>query len=235
MRHLKNQSGFSLLELLTAVVIIGILAVVVADFYTSRLIDYARTNATIILQTNTKGALETMQKDVRSARTVESANQWADVNGPGGNQYGWTSSTGSPSTLVLAVPVSDTSGNLSYTDSTHTALQTNDVIYYVNSTNHILYRRVIVNPICASAGGTVNCSMRSTCPPASATSSCPADGKVIEDIANLQVAYYDSNNASTSTIANVYSVDITLTESRAEFGRTFTSALTSRATLRNKP
>lgn len=235
MKYLDQESGFSLLELLVAATVIGIMAVIVGDFYTNRLIDYARTDSSIILQTNTKQALESMQKDVRSARTIEAANKWSDANGPGGVPYGWISTTGSPSTLVLAVPVTDTSGNLVYTDNTHTSLQTNDVIYFVDSTSKILYRRVIANPVCASAGGSISCSQRTTCPAASATSTCPVDGKVIEDVANLQVSYFDSNNISTPTVANVYSADITLTESRTKFGRTFSSSLTSRTTLRNKP
>ncbi|HSX41463.1 MAG TPA: type II secretion system protein [Candidatus Saccharimonadales bacterium] len=228
MKHLRSQSGFSLLELLTSIVVIGILAVVVADFYTNRLIDYARTDTSIILQTNTKQALETMEKDLKSARTIEASNQWSDINGPGGDQYGWASSTGSPSTLVVSVPAIDTSGNLIYVDAQHTALQTNDVVYYVNSSNGILYRRIIANPV---AGNTAV----STCPPASATSSCPPDGKVIEDVANLVAAYYDGNGDPTTIVDNVYSMDVTLTQTRSRFGRTFSNTLTSRVTLRNKP
>lgn len=233
MRHLRRQDGFSLLELLVAAAVIGILAVVVADFYTSRLIDYARTDTGILLQTNTKQALEGMQKDIRSARAVQANNKWDDPNGPGGNPTGWTASNGSPSTLILGVPVTDTAGGLVYVDSAHTALETNDVIYYVDSASKTLYRRVIVNPVCN--GGSVTCSQRTTCPPSAATPSCPPDGKVIEDVANMQVAYFDTNNAATSVISNIYSVDVTLTESRVKFGRTFTSTLTSRVTLRNKP
>lgn len=235
MRYARSQSGFSLLELLMATAVIGMLAVTVSGFYVDRLIDYAHTNTLIILQTNTKQALETMEKDIKSARTLETTNTWADAHGPGGNPYGWASSNGSPSTVVLSVPVTDTGGNLSYTDATHSALQTNDIIYYVDSATKTLYRRVIVNPLCASAGGTVDCTMRSTCPPALATSSCPADGKVIEDVANLVAKYYDTSGNATSAVNNVYSLDVTLTQSRTQYGRTYTNSLTSRATLRNKP
>jgi prepilin-type N-terminal cleavage/methylation domain-containing protein len=235
MKLLKNQSGFTLLELLISTVIIGILAVVVSEFYVQRLIDYARTDTLIILQSNTKQALESMEKDVRSARTIEVSNQWADANGPGGNQYGWSSTTGSPSTLVLALPTEDASGNLQYADASHNAILTNDVIYYVDTSQKTLYRRVIVNPICASAGGSVSCKDTTTCPPASASPSCPSDGKVIEDVANMVINYYDTNNVATSNTNLTYSLDTTLTQSRYKFGRTYSNSLTSRITLRNKP
>jgi prepilin-type N-terminal cleavage/methylation domain-containing protein len=235
---LKNQSGVTLLELLIATIMIGILAVVVSGFYVNRLIDYARTNTLLILQSNTKQALESVQRDIKSAQTIETTNQWPDANGPGGDSYGWHSNNASPSTLVLALPVTDASDTLQYVDSTHAALQTSDVIYYVDSASKSLYRRVVANPIClASQGGsgTVNCSMRTTCPPAAASANCPADGKVIEDVANMTAQYYDTNDASTANVNNIYSVDITLTQSRAKFGKTYTNSLTSRSTLRNKP
>ena len=218
--------------------IIGILATLVSGFYVDRLMDYARTNTLIILQTNTKQALESMQKDIRSARTVEETNEWADANGPNGNQNGWTSTSGSPSVLVLSVPTTDASGNLQYGDTAHNVLLTNDVIYYVDSSRKTLYRRVLVNDICLpeqGGAGAVNCSDRNTCPPTSATSSCPADGKVIEDVANLVVQYYDSTNTATNDVNIAYSVETTLTQSRARFGKTYSNSLSSRTTLRNKP
>ncbi len=234
----NSQTGFSLLELTVATAVIGVLAIIVAGFYVDRLVDYTRAETTIILQSNTKQALESLQRDVRSAIEIESTNQWPDPNGPGGNQYGWASSTGSPSTLVLAVPTKDSGGNLQYVDAAHTAILTNDVIYYVESGQKTLYRRVIANPTCLPSqggSGSVSCSARTTCPPAFATSTCPPDGKVIEDVANLVTTYYDNTNSPTADVSNAYSMDATLTQSRYKFGRTHTNALTSRATLRNKP
>jgi type II secretory pathway pseudopilin PulG len=234
----SDQSGISLLELIMSAAVIGMLAVLVAGFYVDRLIDYARTDTLLILQSNTKQALESLERDAKSAQTIETVNQWPDAHGPGGDQYGWSSTTDSPSTLVLAVPTTDNSGSLLYVDETHTAIQTHDIIYYVDGTKKTLYRRVIANPTCLpSQGGTgvVNCKARSTCPPALATANCPPDGKVIEDVANLTASYFDTNNLATTNVNNVYSIDATLTQSRYAFGRTYSNSLTSRITLRNKP
>jgi prepilin-type N-terminal cleavage/methylation domain-containing protein len=220
--NLRRQEGFTFLELLMSTVIIGILAIVVSEFYVQRLIDYARNDTLIILQSNTKQALEEMEHDVKSAKTIESTNKWTDPTGTT-----WTTSTGSPSTLVLSIPTLDSSDNLVFTDSSHTALQTNDLIYYVDSSKKTLWRRTIINPVC---GVSVTCHDQTT-----GCSGCPPDSKVIEDVANLVVNYYDGNNASTTTVANVYSLDATLTQSRYKFGRTYSNSLTSRMTLRNKP
>jgi prepilin-type N-terminal cleavage/methylation domain-containing protein len=226
--RLRSQAGFTLLELIVATTIIGVLALMVSGFYVDRVVDYAQSNTLLILQGNTKQALESMQRDIKSAVAVESANHIADPNGPGGNQFGWASSTGSPSTLVLAVPARDSSGNLLYADTQHTTALTDDVIYYISGNDKTMYRRVLANP----ATGNV---AKTTCPPSKATASCPADGKVIEDVANLVNTYYDTNNVATNTLASAYSVNTYLTQSRTQFGRTYSNSLNSRATLRNKP
>jgi prepilin-type N-terminal cleavage/methylation domain-containing protein len=224
---IRSQKGVTLLELLMSMAVLGILALIVSRFYVDRLIDYARNDSLIILQSNTKQALESLKRDIQSARTIETTNQWPDPNGPGGNQFGWNSNNGSPSTLVLAVPATNSTGNLIYVDPAHSGIHTNDVIYYVDSSKKLLYRRVIANPV---AGNTA----RTTCPPPG-NAACPPDGQVIEDIANMVVTYFDTNNASTSIVANVYSLDVALSQSRNKFGRTYSNTLKSRATLRNKP
>lgn len=232
---MNDQRGVTMLELILVSAVLGILAVLVSGFYVNRLVDYARSNTLIILQGNTRQALEQMKRDIKSARTIETTNQWPDTNGPSGNQYGWSSNSNSPSTLVLAVPTVDMSGNLQYVDSQHNVLQTNDVIYYISG--GALYRRTLANSICLPAqggSGSVNCGDRTTCPANLATSNCPRDGKVIEDVANMVTSYYDTNNNPTSNINHIYSVGVTLTQSRAAFGKTYTNSLSSRATLRNK-
>ncbi len=223
----KDQRGLTLLELLITMSVMGVLALVVSQFYIDRLVDYARTDSLTILQSNTKQALESLRRDIQSARMIETTNQWPDLHGPGGNPYGWSSSNSSPSTLVLAVPAVDSSGNLIYVNPSHSGIHTNDVIYYVDGAKNLLYRRVIANPV---AGNTA----RSTCPPPG-TSTCPPDGQVIEDIANMVISYFDSENVSTSTVANVYSLDVTISQTRSKFGHAYSNSLNSRVTLRNKP
>jgi prepilin-type N-terminal cleavage/methylation domain-containing protein len=222
---MMNERGFTLLELLISASIIGVLAIVITNFYSNQLVNYARAETNTILQSNTKQAVETMEKDIKSAQAVESVNRWPDTHGPvSGNSFSWASDS---DTIVMAVPAQDASGNLLYADSLRNVLQTNDVVFYIEPATNILYRRLIANPVAGNAAKT-------TCPPAVATSTCPADGKVVEDVAQLSAVYYDNSNAVTSTPANAGSVQITLQQSRAKFGKTYRSILTSQATLRNK-
>ena len=81
-KHFGNK-GFTLLELLVATTIIGILALVVSGFYVDRMVDSARNTTLLILQSNTKQALESMQRDIKSAQDILVTNQWPDPNGPG--------------------------------------------------------------------------------------------------------------------------------------------------------
>jgi prepilin-type N-terminal cleavage/methylation domain-containing protein len=222
---MKDQQGFTLLELLISITIIGILAVTISDFYSQRLVDFARNFTLTILQSNTKQAVESVSRDIRASRTIEATNTLADASGPGGNQFGWHSTVGSTATLVLGIPAQDANGNLIYVDpGTHNTPYLNNVIYYLNGANKILYRRMLANTNAPSnAAVTTGCS------------GCPTDGKVIEDVANMSLAYYDGSGSSIATPSASYSLDITLQQTRTSFGRTFVNTLTSRVTLRNKP
>ncbi len=228
MKRLASQGGFTLVELIVVSITLGVLSLVLSELYANRLIDYNRNFVITLLQTNTKQAVDTMEGDIKFAQKVEANNAWPDNNAPSapGNLYSWASNSSTPSTLVLAVPARDSSGNVIYADGLHTQLQTDDVVYYVDSKN-ILYRRTIANPV---AGNT----SKTTCPPASASSSCPSDAKVVEDIASLLVSYYDLANAATATPANAGSISIILQQSRTKFGHTFVSKLSSQASLRNR-
>lgn len=227
-KYIHNQDGLSLVEFLIVISMVAVMAIVVSDFYVRRLIDYNRTFVITSLQSNTKQAVDTMEGDIKFATRVTSSNQWPDSNAPTapGDLHSWASTNTTPATVVISVPARDASGNVIYADGLHTQLQTNDVIYYVNAQN-IMYRRVVANPVSGNASKT-------TCPPASATPDCPADAKIVEDIASLSVVYYDATNVVTNTPANAYSIQITLQQSRTKFGRTYVSRLTSQASLRNR-
>lgn len=211
MRHLDNQRGATLLELIMASMMMGFLALVITEFYTQNLVNYARNESQIILQSNTKQAVESISAVIRSATAVQATNNVTDANKPGG----WTSNA---NTLVLATPALDASKNPIYVDASHTAVWANDTIYYIK--DNVLYRRILKN---SSAPGNAAVT---TCPPESATGPCPADAKVVEDVASLTVDYG-------GPIADAESLKITLTQSRARFGRTYISTLTARSTLRN--
>ncbi|HSX14586.1 MAG TPA: hypothetical protein VLE72_01590 [Candidatus Saccharimonadales bacterium] len=179
---------------------------------------------------NTKLAVETVARVAKSAKSVEAANSQPDSNSPGApaNLYSWSAVAGSGATLILAIPAHDASNNLIYSDGLHNNLYTNDYIYYLDASTHRLYRRIIANQ---SAPGNAAVT---TCPPAIATPSCPADALTVEDVANLTTSYFDANNNPVAIPTGTEAVEMTLTQTRSVLGKTYSSSYTTLASLRNK-
>ncbi len=229
-QHLLNQRGFSMLEMLVAISLSGLLLLVVGNFMTNGIRsanqDY---NQTIVL-VNTKAAVESVARVVRESRSVLSANTQADANAPGApsNLYSWSGAAGSGATLILAVPARDTSNNLIYVDGTHDNLYTDDVIFYLDASTDRLYKRTIKNT------SAPNNRAVTTCPPALASPSCPADALIVEDVANLTTAYLDADGVSVSLPSGTEAISYTVTESKMVGSRTYTASYTTIATLRNK-
>ncbi len=225
-----SNRGFSLIEVLVAISISGLMLLVLGNFLTNGIRsanqDY---NQTVVL-VNTKAAVESVARFVREAKSVEASNSQPDSHSPGapGNLYSWSGTAGSGATLILAIPSRDTNNNLIYIDGLHNSLYTDDVIFYLDSTTHRLYKRVIAN---TSATGN---KAKTTCPPASATAGCPADSVIVEDVANLTTSYLDGNGNSVSVPTGTEAVHYTVTESKLIGPRTYTSSYTTTATLRNK-
>jgi prepilin-type N-terminal cleavage/methylation domain-containing protein len=227
---MRGQSGFTLIELLVAMSMSVVLMLVITNFMvnTYRTGQQEQTKTEIL--NNTKLAVETVAKAVKSAKSVESANSQPDDNSPGApaNLYSWAASAGSGATLILAVPARDTSNNLIYSDGLHNNLYTNDYVYYLDPATRRLYRRIIANQ---SAPGN---AAKTTCPPSKATPACPSDALTVEDVANLTTSYFDANNASVSSPTGTEAVQITLTQTRSIVGKSYSSSYTTIATLRNK-
>lgn len=227
---MRREDGFTLFELLLAISIASVLIMAVSSFSTNSIVgsnqDY---NKTLVL-TNAKEAVGIVARQIKSAKSVQATNSLPDPNAPGapGNLYSWSGAAGNGANLILAVPSRDASGNLIYIDGLHTSLYTDDVIFYLDPTSHKLYRRKIANTL-APGNAAVT-----TCPPSSATPSCPADADVIDDVANLETTYLDSNNASVSVPSGTEAVKYTVTERRTINGRTFTGTYSTVATMRNK-
>jgi prepilin-type N-terminal cleavage/methylation domain-containing protein len=228
-----NQRGYTLIEMLVAISISTLLILLVGYFATNSIVstnqDY---NKTLVL-TNAKEAVGIVARQVRLARSVLSSNGVPDDNAPGapGNKFSWSgAASASNATLVLAVPSLDSSGNIMFVDPTHTSVYTDNVIFYLDSSSKRLYRRWLVNDVAAAAGS----KQKTTCPPALATSICPADADVVDDVANLGTIYLDGGGNPITNPANTEAVNFTVTETRAISGRTYSGTYSTIATLRNR-
>lgn len=225
-----GERGFTLLELIVAISLSTLLLLVVGTYVVDALLganqDY---NKTLVLS-NAKEAVNVVARQVRAAKSVEDANDQPDSNAPGapGNLYSWSGAAGNGGNLILSVPSKDASGDIIYIDSLHDSMYTDNVVFYLDSSTHRLYRRYIAN---ANAPGNAGVT---TCPPASATPSCPADAVVVDDVANLTTSYLDGSNNSVTTPSGTEAVNYTVTETRTIHSKTYTGSYSTIATLRNK-
>lgn len=223
-----DQGGFSLLELLVAISVTTILLMIASNFVItgtlSANVEYNRT----VVQSNTKSAVEIVARSIRSAKSVEATNSQPDPNPPvTANPYSWSAAAGNNATLILAVPARDASNSLLYVDGLHSNIYTNDVIFYLDATTHRLYKRTIANAVAGNAAKT-------SCPPALATSSCPADTIIVEDIAGLNTSYFDNANAAVLVPSGTESVGYSVTETKVIGKRSYSSSYTTITALRNK-
>lgn len=210
---MMSERGMTTIEITIALVMMSVIALVVLNFFVDNMINYQRNESQVMLQSNTRQAIDALSRTIRSAQAIESTNSIVDPNQSGG----WITDT---DTIVLATPSLDSSENPIYADASHNTLYTDNVILYVSS--DIIFKRVLANPNAAGNAAVT------TCPPSAATPSCPADSRVVEDIATLTLAYDNANPEQTQT------VDITLTRLRSIFNRTYTSTVNGKVTLRNR-
>lgn len=216
---LKNASGFTLIELLIVMLVTSILSLSLADFISNWLVAAGQDNANVVLQTNAESALDLVNTDIMLSGSVDQTNRWPDPNSPNG-LYGWQSGS---QTIILAHIATDSSGNVIFVDSSKYITLKDNYIYYLSGTT--LYRRILASGIAGDTAVT-------TCPPASATLSCPADKTIATGVTSWSVSYYDASN-NTVTPANARSVQLAITLATTYAGHTVNASYLTRMVFRN--
>ncbi len=216
---LKDESGFTLIELIVVMLVMSILSLALSAFISSLLVASGQANANAVLQTTAETALDQVNTDIMLSGRVDQTNRWPDPNGPGGT-YGWQSSS---QTLILAHIATDSSGNAIFVDSSDYITQKDDYIYYLSG--NTLYRRIL-------ASGANGDTATTTCPPALATSSCPADTTIATGVTNWLVTYYNASNNVVSP-SNARSVQLSITLSTTYAGHTVNASYVTRMVFRN--
>jgi prepilin-type N-terminal cleavage/methylation domain-containing protein len=216
----KSESGFTLAEMIIVMVIISVLSLTLANFVTTWLQQASLANTRSALLQTAETALDTATSDIRLSGSVDTTNRWPDTNGPGGNQFGWSSGS---QTLILA-KVAETSANkIIFSDPSEYITQKDDEIYYLSGTT--LYRRTLASTSTGDAAVT-------TCPVAQATKTCPADTTIATGVASWAVSYYDENGDVT-TPDNARSVQLAITISSKLDSQTISESYTTRMVFRN--
>lgn len=215
-----NDSGFTLIEMLIVLLVMSVLSLALANFIASWLQTQGLVQTRTSMLSDAESGLDKVSTDIKLSGSVDQTNRWPDPNGPGGNQYGWSSGS---QTLVLAVVAKNSSGNPIFTDANDYITLKDDEVYYLSGTT--LYRRTISSGVSGDTAIT-------TCPPSSATPSCPADMTVATGVTNWSVSYYDANNNSVSP-ADARSVQLSITLSTPYDGQNVSASYTTRMVFRN--
>jgi prepilin-type N-terminal cleavage/methylation domain-containing protein len=226
----QQERGYTLIEMLVAISISTMLILAIGSYAANSVVgsnqDY---NKTLVL-TNAKEAVGIVARQIRLARSVLANNTLPDDHAPSApsDLYSWSGAAGTGTSLILAVPSRAASGDIIYIDGMHTQMYTDNVIFYLDSGSKRLYRRWIA---ITSAPGNVAIT---TCPPASASPSCPADADVVDDVANLSTSYLKASGVATTVPDNTEAVNYTVTETRAINGKSYSGTYSTIATLRNR-
>lgn len=220
-RSKLGQAGFTLPELIVTMTLMTILSLLLANFVITWLAASTLAQARTELLTNAENALDTITEDIRLSGSADQKNRWPDSNGPSGNQFGWQSNS---STLVLAKAAVDSSNTIIFSDAAKYITQKDNEIYYVSGGT--LYRRTL-------ASSDVNDAATTTCPPAAATSSCPADKTVATNVKSFAVTYYDADLAVVSP-DNARAVQLSITMSKKVNGKAVSASYNTRMVFRNE-
>lgn len=178
-----DQRGMTLVELTITVVLTMTVTTGVIIFMISGIRTYSAASARANLMAQAQTAVGRISDDILLSASADVNNRIEDSNSPvAGNPLGWQSDA---DTLILATAAEDQSRNILFADASMYISHKNNIIYYLS--NKTLYRRVLATDVTGNRAIT-------TCPPATATASCPADGIVMEQVESFTVTYRNHLN-----------------------------------------
>ncbi len=215
-----GQAGATIVELM---VVIGTASALFIAFATVSIYMYGDTVRTSIyaqLATESQTILRSIVEELRQSSSIRESNANADANAPSG---GWTTSN-SNLILIISTPALDSGNNFILDTGTGDPYQ-NEIVYFTSGAR--LYKRFIANT--AASGNT----RQTTCPDASASSSCPPDILMSSNFKTLSFVFYDQDDATTTTISSARSIRLLIEVERKVAGKTLLFDNTIRITIRN--
>lgn len=217
-----NSYGMSTVELLVVLVVTTMLVIVITTFLMNSLQQSTQAAAKANILRETEQSLDLAANDIRLSANADANNRWADANSPSGgsNQYSWQSNS---SNLVLATAAENSSGSVIFADAKNYITEKNNIVYFVK--NGTLYKRSIASP---ASGNTA----KTSCPIASASSSCPADKELLHNVTAFTVTYKDGQNNSV-TPTDARSIELAVTVTKPLYGKNINVSYTTRMVFRN--
>lgn len=221
-RKLDTAAGFTLVELIAAMLVLVVVSGAVVSFTVNKTIQAARDSTRADLLNNAQVGLDRLANDIRLSSKADDNNRWDDAHAPSApsNDYSWQSNS---TTLILASSAQTSNGTILFDDKADYITTKNNYIYFLRGTT--LYKRILAAPAAGNSATT-------TCPAASVSSSCPADKIVLTNVTSFSVQYYDTLNAQVDP-ASARSIQLTVQLKATTFGQPITTTYTTRMVFRN--
>lgn len=218
----KTINGFTTVELLVVLSVMMIISLTVFGVATGFFNTLTRNNARTEMTVASQNLLRSTVENLRYGDGIRQTNQIADSNAPVG---GWNTSNSS-FVVIIAVPALDSSNNYIIDDDTGSPYM-NELVYYKNGST--LMRRRLANP---NATGN---NVLTSCPPAIATNSCPADITMADYVKSMLFTLYDQDGVQTNTPSEARSINIRLEMQRySNTSKPIDLTTNLRVTLRNR-
>lgn len=215
-----DQAGFSIVELTASIAIMSILMIGLMTFMFNSFALITRNGTLTEMSNDSQNLLRVTVETIRYGAGVRQNNTITDPNQPVG---GWTTSNAS-FVIVISVPALNSSRNY-IIDSDTGEPYLNELVYYKSGAQ--LRQRTL-----AHAGATGN-TLKTSCPDSLATTSCPADKKLINNVDSMVFTLYDQDNIQTTDPLIAKSVKIDLDMKRNSVGGSVNFTNSIRVTLRN--
>jgi type II secretory pathway pseudopilin PulG len=217
-----NSSGMTLVELLVSMTVMVLVVTVILGFMVDSIRESAIQTKRENLLTNAHIGLDKVANDIRLSANADDHNRWLDANAPSAptDLYSWQSDT---DTLVLASSAENTTGSIIFDDPLDYITIKNNIVYYLSS--HTLYRRTIAAAVSGNKAKT-------TCPPSSATASCPADFAVLDNVSSFSIKYLNGDDQEVAP-SDARSVQISVSLLDSTFGTNITATYKTRMVFRN--
>lgn len=219
-------NGFTIVELLVSISLISLISLSVLGVFTNYLVIITRNNVMVDMTIDSQNLLRSIVEELRYGSGVRQTNNIVDSYGPVG---GWNT-TNTNFVIIIAVPALNSNGD--YIIDTNTGKPYNNELVYFKEEN-TLYKRTLAHP---SATGN---SLKTSCPAAQVSSSCPADRKLASNVKEITFLLYDQDNNynqdinSEADTLSARSIGITLLLERDTYGQPLSYVNSIRVTLRN--
>lgn len=218
--NLRDQRGFTLVELNLSLLVLGFIMVSILGVTTNFLVTITRNNVTADMALDSQSLLRTLVEEIRYGAGIRQTNTIADPNSPVG---GWNTSN-TAFIIITAVPATNSSNDYIIDEDTGKPYL-NELVYYKQG--RTIYKRTLAN-----TAATDN-KLKTSCPQASASATCPADKKLVENVDSMAFLLYDQDNATTTNALLARSIKIDISLSKETFGQPISANNSIRSTLRN--